>query len=52
MTAMISGRDGYSNLFNENIVAAPKLTPETHNHLEEISADETLQPQFTSEDLD
>lgn len=39
------------NPFSENVVAATKLPVEIHDQLIEMSADKTLQLQFTSEDL-
>ncbi|XP_067133148.1 zinc finger BED domain-containing protein 5-like [Centruroides vittatus] len=39
------------NPFSENVVAAAKLSVETHDQLIEMSADKTLQLQFTSKDL-
>lgn len=39
------------NPFSENVVAAAKLPVEIHDQLIEMSADKTLQLQFTSEDL-
>ncbi|XP_067122519.1 zinc finger BED domain-containing protein 5-like [Centruroides vittatus] len=39
------------NSFSENVVAAAKLPVEIHDQLIEMSADKTLQLQFTSEDL-
>jgi len=39
------------NPFDENIVAVAKLPVQTHNRLVELSADKTLQLEFSSQDL-
>jgi hypothetical protein len=39
------------NPFDENIVADAKLPVEIHSQLKELSADQTLQLEFSSQDL-